>query len=280
MSSVIQQLVPSQKASWPVVTNFCPSGHHPSEQPCLFIHSFIYFLSSDNFKLLLFYVPGLCQMEGSIRVCSGNYNYSFKACANKTDSCSSSADPPCIFSGEAGSAPGWSGCPCTGGNIWLWGIVVQVSLFLWTKIFPEWRRETKMIDRLVQGLISSLADSLVMCARSWCVDEWQLIDSPGLGDREDETCLEKLTCCLCGTPISSSATLTHSDADMLCQARKMPDGPWAENRGFSLKPPRELKTLHFLSENKTYVLEFSLRKFFQLCTLRSKKYLRCFPVFP
>lgn len=102
--------------------------------------------------------------------------------------------------------PGWGrigasekSCSCTGGNSWLWTITAQVSLFLWAKIFPEWRRETKMIDRLEPSLISSLADSLVMCAPGWCAVEWQLIDSPGLGYREDETCLEHLTCCWCGT---------------------------------------------------------------------------------
>lgn len=107
---------------------------------------------------------------------------------------------PDITPGEAESVLLRSLCPCTRGNAWLWTIIAQVSLFLWAKIFPEWRRETRMIDGLEPSLISSLADSLVMYAPGWCADRWQLIDSPGLGYREDETCLEHLTRCLCGAP--------------------------------------------------------------------------------
>lgn len=61
-------------------------------------------------------------------------------------------------------------------------------------MFPKLRRETKMIDSLEPSLISCFADSLVMCAHCRCVGEWQLIDSPGLGDREEEACLEGLMC--------------------------------------------------------------------------------------
>lgn len=50
---------------------------------------------------------------------------------------------PDITPGEAESVLLRSLCPCTGGNAWLWAIVAQFSLFLWAKIFPEWRKRNK-----------------------------------------------------------------------------------------------------------------------------------------
>lgn len=101
----------------------------------------------------------------------------------KKDSWSSLCSPPptpTSFGGEAQAVTVRSFIPCAGVNSSPGAFVAQGSLFLWAKIFPKWKRETKMIDRLEPSLISCFADSLVMCTRCWCAGGWQLIDSPGL----------------------------------------------------------------------------------------------------
>lgn len=117
------------------------------------------------------------------------------------------------------------------------------------KYFPSGGRETRMIDGLEPSLISSLADSLVMYAPGWCADSWQLIDSPGLGYREDETCLEHLTRCLCGAP-------EHCRLNPLwMQARYARLGRWlsapsSKLRFFPSMTDREQNSLHFCYENE------------------------------
>lgn len=90
-------------------------------------------------------------------------------------------------------------------------IVVQVSLFLWAKIFPEQRRETKMIDSLEPRLISCFADSPVMCTTllMWgqVTGDWQ----PRTG-RQGSGSMPRTpdTHCLCRAPSSGADTLTRS----------------------------------------------------------------------
>lgn len=191
-------------AAWSMVTNFYPSRHCPLSWPVYsFSYLFIFwgraqiissyhyftFLDIANWRILRGPLKELTRIA-VLSLHQWNRFLLFPLCTLF----------PGIMPGEAESVLLKSLCPCTGGNAWLWTIIAQVSLFLWAKIFPEWRRETRMIDGLEPSLISRLADSLVMYAPGWCAERWQLIDSPGLGYREDETCLEHLTCCLCGAP--------------------------------------------------------------------------------
>lgn len=170
---------------------------HPSQSPLFFL-IFIFSwwdISLNNFKLSLCCVPLLYGFRDPSGSALGDRIIVLKPVLVKQILILPSVRPPPRH--HQRNEPWSILCkifyPFPGMHAWLWVVVVQVSLFLEAKIFPEWRRETRMIDSPEPSLISCLAGSLVMCIHCWCAGEWQLIDSTALGDREDEACLERLT---------------------------------------------------------------------------------------
>lgn len=68
--------------------------------------------------------------------------------------------------------------------------------------FVSLSQNISWVEEEKQGWLTgwSRVSSAASLTAWWCTQPWQLIDSPGLGYREDETCLEHLTRCLCGAP--------------------------------------------------------------------------------
>lgn len=134
-------------AAQSMVTDFYPSRHHPRSWPVYsFSYLFIFwgraqtissyhyftFLDIASWRIL----KGLLRELTRIAMLSLHQWNRFLLSPLWTLF-------PDITPGEAESVLLRSLCPCTGENAWLWAIVAQFSLFLWAKIFPEWRKRNK-----------------------------------------------------------------------------------------------------------------------------------------